>query len=165
MVFTSVRGSRSVARHRRVTPSGHDDGGYGLADPSPSGSWDSRSTQENLFQPQESPSLGRARAGRQFGTPGRRRGASAWLHGYRGLAVTVAALVACAIAVGVDIHASRTLTAQSVSDSASAASAAAAPSPHCTLVVPASALAAKGVATSYQLTALDPAAGPWWRCG
>jgi hypothetical protein len=170
MVFTSVRGSRSVARHRRVDAGGPDDGGpddggFGLADPSRSGGWDGRPAQENLFQAQgslvpaqQSPFPGRARAGR-------RRGAAVWLHGYRGLAVAVAALVVCGIAVGVDIHASRTLTAGSVSDSAAAPAAGDAPNPNCTLIVPANPLAAKGLATSYQLTAMDPAAGPLWRCG
>ncbi len=40
------------------------------------------------------------------------------------------------------------------------ATAPAEPNPNCTLIVPASPLTAKGLATPYQLTATDPAAGP-----
>jgi hypothetical protein len=168
MGVTLVQGSRSVARHRRVGRAGQDESGYGRTGLLVAGQqeavypgnatrsdgsgyhsdgWDGRPAQENLF-----PVTGRA---------GRRRGATGWLRGYVGLMVSVTAVVVCGVAVGVDIHANHAVTARSAADSVAHA----ASSPKCTLIVPASPLATKSPVTPYQLTAMNPAAGPWWQCG
>ena len=69
------------------------------------------------------------------------------------LAVTAGA-ASVAVIAGAVVGAGHLFSAQS------AANAAAAPNPNCTLIVPANPLTAQGLATPYQLTATDPAAGP-----
>lgn len=66
--------------------------------------------------------------------------------------VVVAAVVSLAV-VAAAVGATHVLTAQTAAD-------AAAPNANCTLIVPANPLSAQGLATPYQLTATDPAAGP-----
>jgi hypothetical protein len=124
---------------------GYDSRSYGFDGPGRTSVWDSRPVQETAV-----PGAGMSwRRGRT----GRRRGASAWLHGYRGLVVSLAAVVACGAAVAVDLEANNhTVAARSAADDN--------PNPNCTLIIPANPLSAKGLATPYQLTATDPAAGP-----
>ena len=69
------------------------------------------------------------------------------------VAVTAGA-ASVAVIAGAVVGAGHLFSAQSAAD------AAAAPNPNCTLIVPANPLTAQGLATPYQLTATDPAAGP-----
>ena len=69
------------------------------------------------------------------------------------LAVTAGA-ASVAVIAGAVVGAGHLFSARS------AANAAAVPNPNCTLIVPANPLTAQGLATPYQLTATDPAAGP-----
>jgi hypothetical protein len=83
---------------------------------------------------------------------GRRRGRGGWLSRYPAPVVSVVAIVVCAALVAAGLGVNHLLTARSVAD--------AAVNPNCTLIVPANPLTAQGLATPYQLTATDPAAGP-----
>ncbi|HTU76608.1 MAG TPA: hypothetical protein VMG38_24070 [Trebonia sp.] len=123
---------------------GHDSGGYDFAGPGRTDGWDGHPLQDSAF-------AGQPRS-RRRSRLGRRRGGPAWLGGYRGLVISVAAVVACGAAVTVDLAANHTVAARSAADDS--------PNPNCTLIVPASPLSAQGLATPYQLTATDPAAGP-----
>src|SRR5215469_2229434 len=69
--------------------------------------------------------------------------------------VLVAAAVSVLIIAVAAIGAGRWVAAGAVADSSAAT-----PNPNCTLIVPANPLTAQGLATPYQLTATDPAAGP-----
>jgi hypothetical protein len=96
------------------------------------------------------PGGGRGRRGRRAGS--RRRGRS----GLRGMPVpvmAVIAVVASAAVVAAAVGATHVFTAKTAAD-------AAAPNANCTIIVPANPLSAQGLATPYQLTATDPAAGP-----
>ena len=88
--------------------------------------------------------------GRRGGS--RRRGRA----GLRAMSIPVLAVVAVVTSLAVvaaAVGATHVFTAQTAAD-------AAAPNPNCTLIVPANPLSAQGLATPYQLTATDPAAGP-----
>jgi hypothetical protein len=88
--------------------------------------------------------------GRRAGS--RRRGGSR----LRTMPVPVLAVVAVVVSLAVvaaAVGATHVLTARTAAD-------AAAPNANCTLIVPANPLSARGLATPYQLTATDPAAGP-----
>jgi hypothetical protein len=65
---------------------------------------------------------------------------------------SVVAMVVCAALVAAGVGVNRILSARSAADTTA--------NPNCTLIVPANPLTAKGLATPYQLTATDPAAGP-----
>ena len=93
----------------------------------------------------------RARDARRART-GRRRGVGKWLSDYPAPVVSVLAIVVCATVVAAGFGVNRILAARSVADSTA--------NPNCTLIVPANPLTAQGLATPYQLTATDPAAGP-----
>src|SRR5580700_8110488 len=67
--------------------------------------------------------------------------------------LAVVAVVASLAIVAAAVGATHVLTAQTAAN-------AAAPNANCTLIVPANPLSAQGLATPYQLTATDPAAGP-----
>jgi hypothetical protein len=67
--------------------------------------------------------------------------------------VAVVAVVASLAVVAAAIGATHVFTARTAAD-------AAAPNANCTIIVPANPLSAQGLATPYQLTATDPAAGP-----
>ena len=67
--------------------------------------------------------------------------------------LAVVAVVVSLAVVAAAVGATHVLTAQTAAD-------AAAPNANCTLIVPANPLSAQGLATPYQLTATDPAAGP-----
>jgi hypothetical protein len=67
--------------------------------------------------------------------------------------LAVVAVVASLAVVAAAVGATHVLTAQTAAN-------AAAPNANCTLIVPANPLSAQGLATPYQLTATDPAAGP-----
>ena len=67
--------------------------------------------------------------------------------------LAVVAVVASLAVVAAAVGATHVLTARTAAD-------AAAPNANCTLIVPANPLSAQGLATPYQLTATDPAAGP-----
>jgi hypothetical protein len=67
--------------------------------------------------------------------------------------LAVVAVVASLAIVAAAVGATHVFTAQTAAD-------AAAPNANCTLIVPANPLSAQGLATPYQLTATDPAAGP-----
>ncbi|MGB6617265.1 MAG: hypothetical protein WBE95_24520, partial [Trebonia sp.] len=74
----------------------------------------------------------------------------------RTMPVPVLAVVAVVVSLAVvaaAVGATHALTARTAAD-------AAAPNANCTLIVPANPLSAQGLATPYQLTATDPAAGP-----
>ena len=88
----------------------------------------------------------RARAGR------RRGGVGGWLSGYSAPVISVLAIVVCAAVVAAGLGVNQMLTARSAADATA--------NPNCTLIVPANPLTAQGLATPYQLTATDPAAGP-----
>ncbi len=88
--------------------------------------------------------------GRRAGS--RRRGRS----GLRSMPVpvlAVVAVIASAAVVAAAVGATHVFTAKT-------AAAGAAPNANCTVIVPANPLSAQGLATPYQLTATDPAAGP-----
>jgi hypothetical protein len=88
--------------------------------------------------------------GRRAGS--RRRGGSR----LRAMPVPVLAVVAVLVSLAVvaaAVGATHVLTAQNAADAAG-------PNANCTLIVPANPLSAQGLATPYQLTATDPAAGP-----
>ena len=68
-------------------------------------------------------------------------------------ALAVVAVIVSLAVVAAAVGATHVLTAQTAAD-------AAAPNANCTLIVPANPLSAQGLATPYQLTATDPAAGP-----
>jgi hypothetical protein len=88
--------------------------------------------------------------GRRAGS--RRRGASR-LRTMPVPVLAVVAVIASLAVVAAAVGATHMLTAQTAAD-------AAAPNANCTLIVPANPLSAQGLATPYQLTATDPAAGP-----
>lgn len=67
--------------------------------------------------------------------------------------MAVIAVVASAAVVAAAVGATHVFTAKTAAD-------AAAPNANCTIIVPANPLSAQGLATPYQLTATDPAAGP-----
>ena len=67
--------------------------------------------------------------------------------------LAVVAVVVSLAVVAAAVGATHVLTARTAAD-------AAAPNANCTLIVPANPLSAQGLATPYQLTATDPAAGP-----
>ncbi|MGZ4433116.1 MAG: hypothetical protein ACXVW7_05735 [Trebonia sp.] len=67
--------------------------------------------------------------------------------------LAVVAVVASLAIVAAAVGATHVFTAKTAAD-------AAAPNANCTLIVPANPLSAQGLATPYQLTATDPAAGP-----
>ena len=83
---------------------------------------------------------------------GRRHGVGQWLKGHPAPVVSVVAIAACAVVVAAGFGVNHILTAQSVADTTA--------NPNCTLIVPANPLTAQGLATPYQLTATNPAAGP-----
>ena len=90
--------------------------------------------------------------GRRWRRTGSRRGGSS----LRTMPVPVLAVVAVVVSLAVvaaAVGATHALTARTAAD-------AAAPNANCTLIVPANPLSAQGLATPYQLTATDPAAGP-----
>ena len=68
-------------------------------------------------------------------------------------ALAVVAVIVSLAVVAAAVGATHVLTAQTAAD-------AAAPNANCTLIVPTNPLSAQGLATPYQLTATDPAAGP-----
>jgi hypothetical protein len=88
--------------------------------------------------------------GRRAGS--RRRGASR-LRTMPVPVLAVVAVVASLALVAAAVGATHVLTAHTAAD-------AAAPNANCTIIVPANPLSAQGLATPYQLTATDPAAGP-----
>ncbi|MGB6573269.1 MAG: hypothetical protein WBF20_16475 [Trebonia sp.] len=95
------------------------------------------------------PGSGRGRRWRRTGS--RRVGSP-----LRTMPVPVLAVVAVVVSLAVvaaAVGATHALTARTAAD-------AAAPNANCTLIVPANPLSAQGLATPYQLTATDPAAGP-----
>jgi hypothetical protein len=90
--------------------------------------------------------------GRRWRRTGSRRGGSP----LRTMPVPVLAVVVVVVSLAVvaaAVGATHVLTARTAAD-------AAAPNANCTLIVPANPLSAQGLATPYQLTATDPAAGP-----
>ena len=82
----------------------------------------------------------------------RRRGVGRWLTGYSAPVLSVVAIVVCAALVAAGLGVNHILTARSAADATA--------NPNCTLIVPANPLTAQGLATPYQLTATDQAAGP-----
>src|ERR1700743_287407 len=64
---------------------GYDSGGFGFDGPDRGGGWDGDPVQEASVPVA---AMGR----RRWGRTGRRRGAAAWLRGYRGLVISVAAV-------------------------------------------------------------------------
>jgi hypothetical protein len=92
-----------------------------------------------------------AHAGRRA-RAGRRRGGGRWRTGYSAPVLSVAAMVVCAALVAAGLGVNHILTARSAANATA--------NPNCTLIVPAHPLTAEGLATPYQLTATDPAAGP-----
>ena len=96
------------------------------------------------------PGSGRSRRRRRTGS--RRRGGSR-LGAMPVPALTVVAVIVSLAVVAAAVGATHVLTARTAAD-------AAAPNANCTLIVPANPLSAQGLATPYQLTATDPAAGP-----
>ena len=87
---------------------------------------------------------------------GRRAGSRRGGSRLRTMPVPVLAVVAVVVSLAVvaaAVGATHVLTARTAAD-------AAAPNANCTLIVPANPLSAQGLATPYQLTATDPAAGP-----
>ena len=96
------------------------------------------------------PGSGRGRRLRRTGS--RRRGGSR-LGAMPVPALAVVAVIVSLAVVAAAVGATHVLTAQTAAD-------AAAPNANCTLIVPANPLSAQGLATPYQLTATDPAAGP-----
>jgi hypothetical protein len=96
------------------------------------------------------PGSGRGRRLRRTGS--RRRGGSR-LGAMPVPALAVVAVIVSLAVVAAAVGATHVLTARTAAD-------AAAPNANCTLIVPANPLSAQGLATPYQLTATDPAAGP-----
>jgi hypothetical protein len=137
---------------------GHDTsarntGGYGFGSPggpSHGGGWDGRPVGGGEQGPVTA-FVDRLPAGRSR-RAGRRRGAGRWLSGYSAPVISVVAIVVCAAVVAAGLGVNHILTARSAADAAD--------NPNCTLIVPANPLTAEGLASPYQLTATDPAAGP-----
>ena len=185
MGFSSGRGNRGTRRHARGAGVGVDDGrgysslvggsrrdGYQEADGYGGrrdyGQPDGYGQPGQYGQPDEygqsgrhTTSPGRAlsadldfgdEAGRGRRAGSRRRGGSR-LRTMPVPVVAVVAVVASLAVVAAAIGATHVLTATTAAD-------ATAPNANCTLIVPANPLSAQGLATPYQLTATDPAAGP-----
>ena len=161
MGLTSGRGSHGGARRRRAGSARQGstwqgDGGYhrtGLV----GGDQQETSYGWNHYpaagggQGQATAFLDGAPAGRRAHAR-RRRGVGRWLTGYSAPVLSVVALVVCAALVAAGLGINHIITARSAADATA--------NPNCTLIVPANPLTAKGLATPYQLTATDPAAGP-----
>ena len=161
MGLTSGRGSHGGARRRRAGSARQGsawqgDGGYNRT------SLVGGDQQETAYgwnhypaagggQRQATAFLDGAPAGRRAHAR-RRRGVGRWLTGYSAPVLSVVAIVVCAALVAAGLGVNHILTARSAADATA--------NPNCTLIVPANPLTAKGLATPYQLTATDPAAGP-----
>jgi hypothetical protein len=128
---------------------GYDDGGYGRGRDLGYGF-----TGEESYGSGRNGGYNRRRpGGHTRGPVGRRRG-----HRRRGgrpvPVVAVVAIVASVVVLAAAAGVSRLLTARTAASNAPAVNM------NCTLIVPANPLTAQGLATPYQLTATDPAAGP-----
>ena len=161
MGLTSGRGSHGGARRRRAGSARQGsawqgDGGYNRTS-LVGGDQQETSYGWNHYpaagggQGQATAFLDGAPAGRRAHAR-RRRGVGRWLTGYSAPVLSVVAIVVCAALVAAGLGVNHIITARSAADATA--------NPNCTLIVPANPLTAKGLATPYQLTATDPAAGP-----